>query len=152
MRLITRYWLKKKKSSYFAPETTTPGYVSSKKRKNRPKMCKVLPNSTNISQKYRKPFLCHAMCVCVHAWSFFRKDVYWIPKEYSVAHVLPATGGWKKRCYGSTTSSSIAWKDPPPSPPSQEFATKLIENSFSATECLGLALHYKCPEWQQSCG
>lgn len=79
-------------------------------------MYKVLPNSTNISQKYRKPFLFHAMCVCVHAWSSFRKDIYWIPKEYSVAHDLGATGDEKIMVVGQYHFQL-------PSPPSQEFAT-----------------------------
>lgn len=48
---------------------------SSKQRKNRPETWKVVPNSTNISQKYRKTFFPHADCACVHAWEVLFEHV-----------------------------------------------------------------------------
>lgn len=60
---MTRYCLKKK-SSYFAPETTTPWYIVARKGKNRPEICKVLPNTTNISQNTGNHFY-FMQCVSV---------------------------------------------------------------------------------------
>lgn len=91
MKVITRYCLKKK-SSYFAPETTTPGYILARKGKTDQKCVKYYPTAPTFYKSTGNHFY-FMQCVCVHAWSFFRQDIYWIPKEYSVAHVLGATGG-----------------------------------------------------------
>lgn len=58
--------------------------------------------------KVQKTFF-YAICASFHAWSFFRKYVYYIPKEHYVVHVPGMTSAWKThRTNGRTIYSSRA--------------------------------------------
>lgn len=55
-------------------------------------MCEVLPNSTNVSQKYRKPFY-FMQCVSVFMPGVPLERIFTGFQKNTVSHILGATGG-----------------------------------------------------------
>lgn len=140
MKLITRYCLKKNQAILHL-KTQHQDTLVARKGKTDQKCIKYYPTAPTFHKSTGNHFY-FMQCVSVimpgvpleKIFTGFQKNtVYHMSRVQLVVEKIMVLWQYHLKLHCMEDS-------PPPPSPSQEFATKL---KFSATECLGLALHYK---------